>query len=128
MKMNLGRIIDFNRYVYNACWRVLPSQELNPSTSLLFGQVVVRQSSPNMQPTYITKAINCYSIQFDWNSKNYYLSEIKIQHRTTADAIKCKEMSIYLRKNDQIFSQNQLAIVNQFINEHEFRFSFRVWR
>ena len=36
-KMNLGRIKYFNRYVDIACRRVLPPQELNPSTSLLSG-------------------------------------------------------------------------------------------
>ena len=29
-------------------------------------------------------------------------------------------MSVYLRKKDQIFSQNQLAIINQFIYGNEF--------
>ena len=49
-KMNLGRIKDFNIYVYIACRRVLSPQESNPSTSLLSGQLVrpLRQSPPNM--------------------------------------------------------------------------------
>ena len=121
MKMNLAQMIDFNRYVYIACRRVQPAQELNPRTSLLSGQLVRprRPSPPNMQ--YITKAKKFYSSQFDWNSKNYCLTEIKIQQRIIQESIKWKEMSVYLRN----FSQNQLAVFNQFINENEFRSNHR---
>ena len=54
--MNLGRIKDFNRYVYIASRRILPPREWNPSTTLLSGQFVrpLKQSPPNIQ--HITKA------------------------------------------------------------------------
>ena len=92
--MSLGRIKDLNKYVYIACRRVLSPRESNPSTSMLSGQLVrpLRPSPPNMQ--HITKARNFHSIQLDWKSKNYCLTEIKIQHRTIPEGIKCKEMSV----------------------------------
>ena len=53
--MNLCRIKDFNSCVNIACRRVLPPQELDPTTSLLSGQLVrpLRQSPPNMEHTRI---------------------------------------------------------------------------
>ena len=59
-KMNLGRIKDFNRYMFILQSRRVPRPpELNPSTSLLSEQLVrpLRQSPPNMQHINITKAI-----------------------------------------------------------------------
>ena len=80
----------FKLHVGGSC----PPQESNPSTSTLSGQLVrpLRPSPTNMQN--ITKAKNFHSIQFDWNSKNYCLTEIKIQHRTIPEGINCKEMGV----------------------------------
>ena len=105
--MNLGRIKHFNRYVYIACRRVLSSGESNSGTSTFPSQTletISKHATYNESQTF----------SLDWNSKNYCLTEIKIQHWTISEGINCKEMSVYLRKKkiEFILKINSRYLIN----------------